>query len=392
MPFVLVIIIISIIFLNPLIPLYYQQLIYSVSLSIKSIIVFLLPFIIFSLLFRAAVNLSNNATRIIFIILIAVCCSNFLSTFMSKIVGSLVYHFNLSIILPDNFDGMVAKPLFNISPLIANDKAMLLGVSLGILIARCKAFMALIISEKLEKMVSIILKLFTYMIPVFVAGFMIKLQADGTMSTIIRDYTLIFVIIAIAKFSYITIAYYWLNNFKISGAIFNIKNMLPAAITGFSTMSSAASMPLAIIGAENNATNKDLARSVIPATVNIHLVGDCFAIPIFAYAILKNYGISEPSFTAYLIFAFYFMIAKFSVAAIPGGGIIVMLPILEKYLGFNADMLSLITALYILFDPVITCANVLGNGAFAKGIERLISNNNLKKYYKPISQSYKSSQ
>lgn len=379
MPFVLVTIIISIIFLNPLIPLYYQQLIYSVSLSIKSIIVFLLPFIIFSLLFKAVVNLSNNATRIIFIILIAVFCSNFLSTFISKIVGSLVYNFNLSIILPDNFDGMVAKPLFNISPLIANDKVMLLGVSLGIFIARWKPFMALIISEKLEKMVSTILKLFTYMIPVFVAGFMVKLQADGTMSTIIRDYTLIFVIIAIAKFSYITIAYYLLNNFKVSGAILNIKNMLPAAITGFSTMSSAASMPLVIIGAENNATNKDLARSVIPATVNIHLVGDCFAIPIFAYAILKNYGISEPSFTAYLIFAFYFMMAKFSVAAIPGGGIIVMLPILENYLGFNADMLSLITALYILFDPVITCTNVLGNGAFAKGIERLISNNNLKK-------------
>jgi len=50
-----------------------------------------------------------------------------------------------------------------------------------------------------------------------------------------------------------------------------------------------------------------------------------------------------------------------------------MLPILESYLGFNADMLSLITALYILFDPAITCANVLGNGAFAKLIDKGLS-------------------
>ena len=34
---------------------------------------------------------------------------------------------------------------------------------------------------------------------------------------------------------------------------------------------------------------------------------------------------------------------------------------------------SMITALYILFDPVITCANVLGNGGFAMALDRLRS-------------------
>lgn len=42
-----------------------------------------------------------------------------------------------------------------------------------------------------------------------------------------------------------------------------------------------------------------------------------------------------------------------------------MLPILESHLGFTGEMMSLITALYILFDPVITSANVLGNGGFS---------------------------
>jgi Na+/H+-dicarboxylate symporter len=63
--------------------------------------------------------------------------------------------------------------------------------------------------------------------------------------------------------------------------------------------------------------------------------------------------------------------SKFSVAAVPGGGILVMLPILESILGFNAEMLSLITALYIFFDPIITAANILGNGSFALAFERL---------------------
>jgi len=138
-------------------------------------------------------------------------------------------------------------------------------------------------------------------------------------------------------------------------------------------MSSAATMPLTIIGAENNVKNKSLVESVIPATVNIHLVGDCFATPILAYAVLKNFGLDEPSLMNYIIFVLYFVLAKFSVAAIPGGGILVMLPILEIYLGFTGEMMSLITALYILFDPVITCANVLGNGAFAKIIDHILT-------------------
>jgi Na+/H+-dicarboxylate symporter len=204
----------------------------------------------------------------------------------------------------------------------------------------------------------------------FVAGFVVKLQADGVVGLIVKDYSAIFAIVGIAQFSYIAVVYFVFSNLKIKEFVTSIKNLFPAAISGFTTMSSAASMPLTICGAEKNAKNKDLARSVIPATVNIHLVGDCFAIPIFAFAILKSFGMEEPSLLNYITFTAYFVLAKFSVAAIPGGGIIVMLPILESYLGFNANMMSLITALYILFDPVVTCANVLGNGAFAKMIDK----------------------
>ena len=91
-------------------------------------------------------------------------------------------------------------------------------------------------------------------------------------------------------------------------------------------------------------------------------------IPIFAFAIMKSFGVAAPEFSTYILFAVYFVLAKFSVAAVPGGGILVMLPILETHLGFTSEMLSLITALYILFDPVTTAANVLGNGGIAMGI------------------------
>lgn len=372
MPFILVAIIISTILFGSLIPLDIKKVLYSISLSIKEIIILLLPFIIFGLLFKAATVLSKGATKIIGMILILVCASNFLSTFLSHYVGIWIYHFDLSMLKPNETGGLESLWILGLPKLIPNDKAMFSGIILGIIASKFIPVPAAAISAHLERVIAKILQGIVCMIPFFVAGFIIKLQHDGIVGVIIKDYTAIFGFIALAQFSYITLIYYFLSKGKIGEFIYSIKNMIPAAISGFSTMSSAASMPLTLIGAENNARNKDLARSVIPATVNIHLVGDCFAIPIFAYAVLKSFGMLEPTLLAYLIFTAYFVLAKFSVAAIPGGGIIVMLPILEEYLGFNGEMMTLITALYILFDPVITCANVFGNGAFAKMIDSLL--------------------
>lgn len=376
MPLVLLLIAIFIVSFDKFIPIEIYQYLYGISLIIKSLIISLLPFIIFSLLFKAAINLANNATRIIGLILICVCCSSLMALFVSHLVGVAVYNCNLSIFLPESSKGLEPIWIFEFPKFISNDKAMLAGIILGIVanfkkLAVFNKFLVHI-SIKLEFLVFKFFKIFIYLIPLFVAGFIAKLQHDKLIILLVKDYTLIFSTILLAQFCYILLIYFCVNNFNIKKLCISLQNMLPAAISGFSTMSSAASMPLTIVGAENNAKFKDLAHSIIPATVNIHLVGDCFTTPILAYAVIRSYSMPEPLLLNYFMFVVYFVIAKFSVAGIPGGGIIVMLPILESYLGFNSEMMSLITALYILFDPINTCINVLGNGAFAKMIDNII--------------------
>ncbi|WP_045803878.1 cation:dicarboxylate symporter family transporter [Rickettsia endosymbiont of Ixodes pacificus] len=372
MPLILMAIIIAIILLNPLMSLEVKRLLYSISLSIKSIIGLFLPLIIFGLLFKSVVMLAKDATRIVFLILLLVCGSNFCSTFISHYVGIYIYQFDLSMISPIESDSLKPLWLLNFPNIISNDKIVFSSIILGFISSKFCAEVAIGLAFKIEVFVAKILRLFIYVIPLFIMGFIVKLQFDEVLGIIIKDYMFIFVTIAFAQFGYIFLAYFILSNCRVKEFIASLSNMMPASISGFSAMSSVVSMPLSIIGAENNTNNKALARTVVPITVNIHLVGDCFAIPILAYAILKSYGLAEPTLFNYLIFTFYFVLAKFSVAAIPGGGIIVMLPILEQYLGFNTNMMSLITALYILFDPVITCANVLGNGAFVKLIDNIL--------------------
>ncbi len=372
MPILLIGIISIIVIFGNYIPVNVAELLFGISLTIKSIIIFLLPAIIFCLLFKASVNLANDASKIIFIIFIGVIVLNFITTSYSHIVGSIIYSLDLSLIMPSEHNSLKGNVLFEIKSFIANHYAMFSGIILGILTAKINIIFATNISVKLENIVNLLLKFITFLIPIFIAGYVIKMKFDGTISQIMQDYTLIFAIIAISQIIYIFCIYFTVEKFDITRTFVSIKNMLPAALSGFSTMSSAASMPLTIIGASNNARNKSLVQTIIPVTVNIHLIGDCIAIPCFAFAILKNYNFAMPDIYTFFIFTLYFVLAKFSVAAIPGGGIIVMLPILEQYLGFNTEMLSLITALYILFDPIITGMNVLGNGAFAKVIDRII--------------------
>jgi Na+/H+-dicarboxylate symporter len=291
---------------------------------------------------------------------------------LSYSVGTFAYHFDLSMNFPNETEALLPLWNFSLPKWLGNGQAMFSGLLLGIILGWFKPELARNISSKFEKMIAIILKGLLFVIPLFIAGFVIKMHHDQVMSYIFRNYAFIFILIASAVFAYIALIYFVANRFQGKAFLISLKNMLPAAIAGFGSMSSAAAMPLTILGAEKNSRNHDFARSIIPATVNIHLMGDCFAIPIFAFAVMKSFGVAEPTFVNYLLFASFFVLAKFSVAAVPGGGILVMLPILESYLGFNAEMLSLITALYILFDPVITCANVLGNGGFAMGMDRIL--------------------
>ncbi len=370
MPFILMLVIAIAGLLQQYIPIDVKSCIYGISLSIKAILIFLLPFLIFLLLFKTTSHLSKGASKLLFMILGFVIVSNLISTFSSYGLGTLLYKLNISLDIPEPKNELT--PLWNLQlpTLASNSIALLLGVVAGIIGGMSKNPIVSKMQAIADSIVTSLLKLFMCIIPVFVAGFIIKLAHDKVLSSLLKEYALIFILIAAAQLGYIVLLYFIINRCNLRRTLESIKNMLPASLVGFGAMSSAAAMPLTLMGAAKNAKNPDVAKSCIPATVNIHLIGDCLAIPLFAFAVLKNFSMDEPSFVQYSLFTLYFVLAKFSVAAIPGGGIIVMIPILEAHLGFTSPMISLITALYILFDPVITTTNILGNGAFAQCIDR----------------------
>ena len=374
MPVMLIIIITIGCITQPYMPRVLQQALYATSLSIKDILLFLLPLIVFSLLFGSIVNIRNSALKIILALIPLLTVSNFIATSFGLWFGNFfIAKSGLVFNITSSNDSL--RPLWKVflPILVPNQIAMFSGIILGVVFS----YAATNIGEKLAKNMNIVAlfileKLLVPIMPIFVLGFIIRMLHDGLLIELLKNYALVFLLIFSAQLSYILLIYWLGAKFNLRIWYENVKCMLPAAITGFSTMSSAAAMPITLLATAKNTSDDEFARLVIPTTVNIHLMGDCIAIPILAVSILASYSVGIDS-QQFIIFAGYFVIAKFAVAGVPAGGILVMLPILEKYLQFSPEMLSLITALYIMFDPIITSMNVLGNGAFAILLKRIVN-------------------
>jgi hypothetical protein len=354
------------------VPYELKALMYAISLTVKSLIIFVLPWVILGLLFKVSSEMAHKATKMIILVLLGICASNFATSLIGGYIGYTIYNFDYNITQPTNTLAQL-EPIFHFSlpKIIPNDFAMLIGLIGGVCLGRIAPGWAKHISGFFDKAIKVTLSGMQYIIPFFVAGFLIKLKHEGLVMNIVENYSLIFMTIAIVAAIYLGLLYYFTARLDIQTFLGYMKNMLPACVVGFSTMSSAAAMPLMIDGAAKSSPYPEVARSVVPMGVNFHLIGCSISIPIMVFAILKHSGFAEPSLASYLVFAGYFVVAKFSVAAVPGGGVIVMLPIIESCFGFNSDMLSLITALYIMFDPVITTCNILGNGYFAVAMSKI---------------------
>lgn len=313
-------------------------------------------------------RLGKGALPFIATLFVAVALSNFSSIMVSYGLCNLFLEGKISALeqtLTHTKEALLPLWSFSITPLISNDIALFSGIILGILANRIALLRAPWIERVSENFSRIFLeKFFVPMIPLFIFGFALKLQEEGELPQIYQNYSYVIILIMVSQVVYTTGLYVISASFSLKRAKDYIKNMLPATMTGFTSMSSAAAMPLSIMGSLKNTNDNPLVRGIVPTTTNIHLIGDSLCVPMMAITIMMGFGKGFPTFDLYLIFAMYFVLVKFAVAGVPGGGVLVIVPVIEKYMGFTPEMTGLLTAIYLLFDSVNTSMNVHGNGAF----------------------------
>ncbi len=377
LPLQLITMILVIFLAGDYIPVGIKEFFYTISVLIKDLLVLALPYIIFAYLFSTLVALQNGAILFVISLVSCVVFMNFLGLNIAYFVSGLLTE--MSGLAPVQVDAsrelvsMWRLPVPGvIKAILQNEHGLILGVLSGIGLGYLNVSGLKEISDQLKSGASFILnKMFIPVVPFFILGFILKMQHEGTLAYVLKQYGPVYLLIAAVQIVYL------LSLFAI-GAKLNpktwlnyLRNMLPPVITGISTMSSAAALPFSLTAAEQNTKNPLIARSVIPSTVNINLMGDSLGVPLMIIATMVTFGMGIPPYALFFAFAMQYVMYMFTVAAVPGATIIVMTPVIQEVLGFNAEMVGLATALYILYDAIGTTMNVLGNGAFAVLFNRI---------------------
>lgn len=366
LPMFLLAILILPLFLGSYIPVQIKSVSYALSMSMKTILEFMLPFIIFSFVFSCLSNLQKGALLFVFLLIGCVFISNFTALmvgYSSGYIGLNLIHFTATTV--ESAPHLLPAWSFQLHKIISNDIALICGFSVGIFFSIWPSARAKRVATTLNKLANGFLKrVFIPVLPLFILGFVFKLEYEKILQTSLGVYGPILLLIVITQWIYLLSWYLVASQFSLKRFAFYLKNVLPASLTGFSTISSAAAMPVLLVSTEKNLGDEQKAEILVPAIINIHTIGSAIGIPILSLATMITFGMPLPSLSVFIVFALYTALAKYAVAAVPGGVIIVVAPLLEAYLGFSSDMVGLITAVYLICDPFGTTANVTANGVF----------------------------
>ena len=348
----------------------------TASLCLKSCLLFFIPFLIFSGTAVAFSGLRKNGALFVLTIMGIVIFSNFINLMLSGLVGFYVVPFVSK--GASGFETFAPcesiLPYFTIQlpAFFSNTMALISGILTGLLYSFSPSKKIFITIQVLHKYTMLfMLRGFIPLLPIFLLGFLLKLLKEGQLISFVNNNFYAF--LAMIGFLVLYLCIWFLAASKVSKikVITLLKNIFPAMITAASTMSSAASLPFSIKATTANTKDPLLANAVMPITLNFHMVGDTICIPVMALMIMHSFHMPPPTISAFVIFGICFVLNKFAGAGIPGGTIMVSLPILQQYLGFSEEMLALIAAFYMLVDPITTTGNVTANNLLAVFIKKI---------------------
>ncbi|MBP5169589.1 MAG: cation:dicarboxylase symporter family transporter, partial [Oscillospiraceae bacterium] len=138
----------------------------------------------------------------------------------------------------------------------------------------------------------------------------------------------------------------------------------PAYLTAVGTMSSAATLSVALNGArKSKVLRRDMVDFGIPLFANIHLCGSVLTEVFFCMTISKMLYGQVPAPGTMIVFCLLLGIFAIGAPGVPGGTVMASLGLIIGVLGFDDSGTALMLAIFALQDSFGTACNVTGDGA-----------------------------
>ena len=338
----------------------------TIKYILGQLITFCVPLIIIGFIAPSITKLGNNATRMLVVAIILAYASSILAAFMSMGAGyALIPHMNI-VTDPEGLRELPAVAFqLDIPQIMPVMSALVLSTLLGLACVWTKAKTLTNVLQEFQNIVlDVVKKVIIPILPFFIAATFCALSWEGSITKQLPVFLLVILIVLIGHYIWLAVLYGAASAYSGRSGVEVIRHYGPAYLTAVGTMSSAATLAVALECARKSKNlRRDLVDFGIPLFANIHLCGSVLTEVFFVMTVSKVlYGHIPPVGTMIL---FCLLLGIFAIGApgVPGGTVMASLGLITGVLGFDADGTALMLAVFALQDSFGTACNVTGDGA-----------------------------
>ena len=244
---------------------------------------------------------------------------------------------------------------------------------------KAKTFIKLL-DEFQQIVLKLVSKIIIPILPFFIATTFCCLAYEGTITKQLPLFLLAVVIVLIGHFVWMAVLYGVAGLYTKKNPFRVIKHYGPAYITAVGTMSSAATLAVALRCAhKSDALREDMVDFGTPLFANIHLCGSVLTETFFCMIVSVVLTGSLPDVGTMILFCALLAIFAIGAPGVPGGTVMASLGIVSSILGFGAEGLALLLAIFAIQDSFGTACNVTGDGALTMILTGYCEKHNIEK-------------
>lgn len=328
---------------------------------------FCVPLIIIGFIAPSITKLGNNASRILGVAVAIAYTSSVAAALGSMAAGyGLIPH--LSIVT--EVEGLKELPevvfQLDIPQIMSVMSALVFSVLIGLGATWIKAHTITNILDEFQDIVlEIVKRVVIPVLPVFIALTFCGLSYEGTITKQLPVFLKVVLLVMVGHFIWLAVLYALGGVYSGSNPMNVIKNYGPAYITAVGTMSSAATLAVALRCAKKSepTLRDDMVDFGIPLFANIHLCGSVLTEVFFVMTVSKILYGTLPSLGTMVLFCVLLGVFAIGAPGVPGGTVMASLGLITGVLGFDETGTALMLTIFALQDSFGTACNVTGDGA-----------------------------
>ena len=338
----------------------------TVKYVLGQLINFCVPLIIIGFIAPSITKLGNSASRMLGVALVIAYASSIGAALFSTAAGfALIPH--LSIVT--DVEGLKTLPevVFELSipQIMSVMSALVFSIMVGLAATWNKTKLITGVLDEFQKIVlSIVSKIIIPILPFFIALTFCGLAYEGSITKQLPVFLQVIVIVLIGHFIWMALLYFLAGAYSHENPLDVVRHYGPAYLTAVGTMSSAATLAVALQSAgKAKPLRKDMVQFGIPLFANIHLCGSVLTEVFFVMTISKILYGSIPAPGTMVLFCLLLGIFALGAPGVPGGTVMASLGLITGVLGFNETGTALMLTIFALQDSFGTACNVTGDGA-----------------------------